>query len=71
MTIERTAAELHKAAMVKVLRTMIRLKHSVLADEELNSVLPAAEHAFDAALQSGELPEGIDITSIARSVVPG
>lgn len=48
---------LRKAALLKAARSMVRLRHSIAADEELNDVLPAVERAFDKAVQTGELPE--------------
>jgi hypothetical protein len=70
MTIQKTSAELRRFAMIKALRSMIRLRFSLLADAELNRVLPEAEKAFDKALQRGELPDAIDIEAIARAAVP-
>lgn len=49
--------ELRRAALLKAARSAIRLKHSIEADAELNTVLPAVELAFDSAVQSGTLPE--------------
>ena len=48
---------LRKAAAIKTARSIIRLKHSLAADEELNRVLPQVELAFDLAVNSGTLPE--------------
>jgi len=48
---------LRKAAAMKTARSIIRLKHSLAADEELNRVLPEIELAFDLAVNSGILPE--------------
>lgn len=70
MTIEKTESEFRKAAMLKTLRSVVRLKYSLLADQEMNSLIPAAERAFDKALQHGVLPGSIDVEQIARSVVP-
>jgi hypothetical protein len=47
--------------MLKVIRTSIRLKHSIAADEELNEVLPRAEARFNAAVMKGQLPAPLDI----------
>ena len=38
-------------------RTIIRLKHSLAADEEINAVLPDTLAEFDEALARGELKE--------------
>lgn len=70
MTVQKTDAELRKAAMVKALRALCRLNYSIMADAECNTLLPAAERAFDRALQQGILPGSIDVEAIARSVVP-
>lgn len=70
MTIHKTPSEVAKAEMVKTLRAAVRLKHSLAADRELNEVLPAAEQAFDSAIQRGVLPSAIDVEGIVRSVVP-
>jgi hypothetical protein len=46
-----------KANMFKVIRTAVRLRHSIAADEELNEVLSRAEQVFDTSIQNGELPD--------------
>lgn len=45
-----------RAAIAKVTRTEIRLKHSVLADQEINEVLAQRLRDFDLAIQSGVIP---------------
>lgn len=40
---------------VKMARTLIRLRHSILADEELNAVLPRIRMALEAQAQQGEV----------------
>lgn len=52
-----TEAEMERKKVAKVARTMIRLKHSLRADEEINERLPETLGAFDAALERGELQE--------------
>lgn len=47
--------EMERAKIIKLSRTLVRLKHSWQADEELNDVLPATLEEFDAALNSGQL----------------
>lgn len=54
---KKTPAEMERAKIVKATRTLIRLKHSLAADEELNSVLPDTLDEFDEALAKGELRE--------------
>lgn len=46
---------------VKVLRTAIRLKHSIAADNELNEVLDAERKKYLKSVQQGELPTAIEV----------
>jgi hypothetical protein len=69
VTIEKTRVEMRKARMVKALRNGVRLEFSLRADERLNELIPAAEQAFDIALQQGELPDEIDIAGIVAQVL--
>lgn len=50
-----------RADLMKIVRSAVRLKHSLAADEELNEVLPAAEIRFNAQILKGQLPPEIDI----------
>ena len=43
-----------KAAIVKAYRAAVRLKYSILADEEIDVGLPALERRIDDALTRGE-----------------
>jgi hypothetical protein len=52
---KKTPAELRRAQIIKTARTLVRLKHSLAADEEINEVLPDTLEAFDNALNSGKL----------------
>lgn len=52
---KKTPAELEKAKVAKATRTLIRLKHSLAADEEINTVLPETLDEFDSARARGEL----------------
>lgn len=54
---KKTPAEMEKAKVTKAARTLIRLKHSLAADEEINSILPDTLEEFDEALARGELRE--------------
>lgn len=54
---KKTPAEMEKARLTKAARSLIRLKHSLKADEEINSVLPDTLAEFDEALARGELKE--------------
>ena len=47
--------ERHK--VTKAARSLIRLKHSLAADEEINAVLPDTLEEFDDALARGELKQ--------------
>lgn len=67
--IERTPEQQQLFELIKVLRTAIRLEHSIAADRELNEKLPAAENAFYRALQRGTAPEAIDLKAIVKRVV--
>jgi len=62
---ERDKYEQAKADMFKVLRTAVRLKHSIAADNELNTALPEAERLFDESWNMRqELPDPIDIKDV-------
>lgn len=52
-----TEAEMERRKIAKAARTLIRLKHSLAADEEINNKLPETLGEFDAALERGELKE--------------
>lgn len=43
--------------ITKATRTLIRLKHSLAADEEINSVLPDTLEEFNEALARGTLKD--------------
>ena len=53
--------ELRRAALLKVARSAIRVKHAVAADAELNEVLPKLQRAFDQAVQNGRLLSVADL----------
>lgn len=67
MTRQKKDVELEKAKMLKSIRTAVRLKHSLAADEELNRVLPAAEDAFDTAVRGGTLPDAPTLMGILNA----
>lgn len=54
---KKSPAEMERTKLVKTARTLIRLKHSLAADEEINAVLPDTVAEFDDALARGELKE--------------
>lgn len=47
--------EMQRQSVVKATRTLIRLKHSLAADEEINATLPDTLKEFDDALANREL----------------
>lgn len=58
---KKTEEEMRLAEIVKVTRSVIRLKHSIEADREINDTLPDLVNEFEIGLQSGqllELPDG-------------
>jgi hypothetical protein len=57
MTTRKSEAEMNRQAIMKITRTMVRLKYSLAADKEINQLLPDRLDEFDAALQRGELLE--------------
>lgn len=61
MSIHRDKVDQARVNMLKVIRTAVRLKHSIAADEELNEVLPRAEAKFNAAVMAGRLPSPVDV----------
>ena len=52
----KSEIDMARAAIAKVTRAEVRLKHSLLADAEINAVLAERLRAFDIALQSGVIP---------------
>jgi len=66
VTIQKTEIEQSKAEMTKVARAMVRLKHTLAADRELNEVLPRIEKEFDKRVQRGELPGAVDLEEIIQ-----
>lgn len=46
---------MERAKVTKAARTLIRLKHSLAADEEINAILPDTLAEFDEALARNEL----------------
>lgn len=69
MTVKKTETQLRKAAMVKAARNAIRTRHSILADAELNEILPELERAFDQSVQQGVLPGDEEIASIVQRMI--
>ncbi len=59
---------MQKARMLKTARYLIRLKHSLAADEELNNILPDMSGEFDTALQNGELKKLMSPEELLKDV---
>ena len=57
MTYHKAKEEQQRANMLKIIRTAVRLKHSINADNELNEVLPLAEKRWNDALARGRVLE--------------
>lgn len=55
-----------RANAIKVVRTAIRLKHALAADEELNQVLPVVVAEFNKSVQQGELPDPLTVLEALR-----
>lgn len=53
--IRKSEIEMERAKIIRVSRALIRLKHSILADQELNESLPDTILEFDKGIQEGEL----------------
>ncbi len=54
---KRTPEEMERSKVMKTTRTVIRLKHSLAADEEINAVLPDTLTEFEDKIARGELKE--------------
>jgi len=52
---KKTEIEMEQYLILKAYRNIIRLKHSLEADKELNDVLPAVYEDLQKSVQSGEL----------------
>lgn len=59
---QKTRVEADRAKVLKMVRVLVRLKHALEADVELNTVLPEVERAFDRAIQAGKAFELDDIS---------
>ena len=53
--IKKSEIEMERARTIKITRALVRLKHSLAADEEINELLPDRLIEFDKAVQSGQL----------------
>jgi len=52
---------------LKVLRAAVRLKHSIAADEELNTRVTAERKKFYAAVQAGRMLPPLDPAKVINS----
>ena len=52
---KKSDIEMERLRLTKISRSLIRLKHSLNADAEINNVLPDTLLDFDKAIQRGEL----------------
>lgn len=69
MTGTRTDVEQAKVNTLKVARSLIRLRHSLAADDEINEKLPALEQAFDDAVLNGQLPDEATVRELVAGVL--
>lgn len=60
-----TDTELAWAALVKAVRSQVRLKHSLAADRELNTLIPEIEKDFMAAVKAGTAREFV-LTAVSE-----
>ena len=65
MSVHKTTDEQARAEILKTVRALIRLRHSLEADRELNEILPRVELTFDAALTRGKV---LSIADVKRAV---
>ncbi|PYM89368.1 MAG: hypothetical protein DME04_26485 [Candidatus Rokuibacteriota bacterium] len=57
----RVRLEMEWANRAKALRTLIRLKHSIAADNEINEVLAVEQKKFWKSIQLGHSPEPLNV----------
>ena len=59
-------ADVHKAWLnrLKVIRAAVRLRYSLMADDELREIIPKERRAFDQSVLGGVLPEPLDTKKI-------
>jgi hypothetical protein len=55
--IKKSPVEMERWKLTKATRTLVRLKHSLAADEELNDILPDKLAEFDINLQRGAIKQ--------------
>jgi hypothetical protein len=52
------------ANRLKVIRAAVRLKYSLMADNELNEIIEAEAKKYFKSVQQGQLPEPLDLKKI-------
>ncbi len=65
---KRLEIEQKKVSIVKAVRAAVRLKYSLLADAEINDVVPDVEAAYDKTSAAGKKFE-LDIASLLDRAV--
>jgi len=50
----KTEYDLERAKLIKAVRSMVRLKYSLMADDELATILPTILADYDKAIASGK-----------------
>jgi hypothetical protein len=60
----RGPIEQQLANRLKVLRTAIRLKHSIAADEEINAAIDEEKKKFFKSVQQAKLPASVDVRKV-------
>lgn len=65
---KKSEIEMARLERAEIVRTITRLKFRLLANRELNDILPSSLEEFDVALQNGELktlnlPEALDVVN--------
>ena len=52
---KKSPVEMERARITKITRTLVRLKHSLNADDEINDLLPDKLSEFEKGIHNGEL----------------
>ena len=60
----KTRVEQEWANRLKVIRNAVRLKYSLMADDELNQILDEQKKLYMKSVMKGELPEPLDIKKL-------
>lgn len=61
MSVHKAEVDQARAEALKTIRALVRLRHSLAADRELNDILPRAEAHFDSFVNRGKIPLPADI----------